>query len=466
MKWSLTKYHSYRDSGVRWLGSVPSHWRQRPLWAVSEVRRERNPGGLPLLSVFLGRGVILYGEGGGQVHAPSLDLSGYQVVHPGDLVLNNQQAWRGSVGVSRHHGIISPAYIVLRLSSELCSTYADYLMRCPRMVDQFVAASKGVGDIQRQVFWPYLRRVQVAFPEAEEQEGVVRFLDHLTAKVWRQMRAKMKLIALLEERKQVLVFNAVTRGLSPDAALKSSGVPWLGDVPRHWDIVPNRAVMTLRKRLVGHAAREFTLLSLTKRGVIPRDLENPEGKFPSSFESYQVVEPGDLIFCLFDMDETPRTVGLARMEGMITGAYSRFACADPVSAEYAYWLYLALDNEKRLKPLYSGLRKVITKSAFLSAKMPLPPFEERVAILRYVKEHTDAHNQLVSRTEREISLLREYHTRVVTDVVTGQVDVSAAAQLMSDVRDGEELEPTAEDMSFDVRDRADADHVDPELQEA
>src|SRR4051812_6775582 len=124
---SLKPYAELRPSGDRLLGQIPNHWSQKHLWSISNPRVERNPGGLPLLSVFLDRGVIPYGEGGGQVHAPSLDLSNYQVVCPGDFVLNNQQAWRGSVGVSRHHGIISPAYIVLRLNGELIPEYANYL---------------------------------------------------------------------------------------------------------------------------------------------------------------------------------------------------------------------------------------------------------------------------------------------------------------------------------------------------
>ena len=123
---------------------------------------------------------------------------------------------------------------------------------------------------------------------------------------------------------------------NPYPAYKPSGVPWLGEVPQHWDLVPNRALMSLKKDLVGDRANEYTLLSLTKQGIIPRDLENAVGKFPSSFDTYQVVEAGDLLFCLFDIDETPRTVGLSSLNGMITGAYTRFVCRDPSLREFLY----------------------------------------------------------------------------------------------------------------------------------
>ena len=199
-----------KPSGIPWLGDIPAHWEQHALWTLTKLRTDRNPGNLQLLSVFLDRGVIRYEEGGGQVHAPSLDLSNYQVVMPGDFVLNNQQAWRGSVGVSSHHGIISPAYIVLKLSQKLNSTFANYLMRCRAMVDQFVAASKGVGDIQRQVFWPFLRMVQVPVPKLEEQAKIVDFLTSETRSLNTAISRTEREIALMQEYRTRLTADLVT----------------------------------------------------------------------------------------------------------------------------------------------------------------------------------------------------------------------------------------------------------------
>ena len=199
-----------KPSGIPWLGDIPKHWEQHSLWTLTKLRTERNPENLQLLSVFLDRGVIRYEEGGGQVHAPSLDLSNYQVVMQGDFVLNNQQAWRGSVGVSSHHGIISPAYIVLKLSQKLNSAFANYLMRCRAMVDQFVAASKGVGDIQRQVFWPFLRMVQVPVPKLEEQMKIVEFLNNETRSLNTAIARTEREIALMQEYRTRLTADLVT----------------------------------------------------------------------------------------------------------------------------------------------------------------------------------------------------------------------------------------------------------------
>jgi type I restriction enzyme, S subunit len=423
----LKPYEALRPSGDPWLGDIPKHWSQKALWSMSSPRVERNPGNLPLLSVFLDRGVIPYGEGGGQVHAPSLDLSNYQVVHPGDFVLNNQQAWRGSVGVSRHHGIISPAYIVLRLNGELLPDYANYLFRSPYLVDQFVAASKGVGDIQRQVFWPFLRRVTVPIPSTTEQEAIVRFLEHANRHIDQFIRSKKQLIALLNEQKQAIIHRAVTRGLDPNVPLKESGVPWVSEVPASWQLTPNRAYLRVRKVLVGARHREYQLLSLTKRGVIIRDLSENKGKFSSDMGTSQEVRAGDLVFCLFDVPETPRTLGLSSHNGMITGAYTVMECRDLSIARFLEAFYIAMDDSKLLSPLYSGLRNTIPKDRLLGAKTPIPPAGERERILSFIAKEIRAIQAGIDRTSAEIALVQEYRSRLVADVVTGHLEVPGAA---------------------------------------
>ena len=201
-------------------------------------------------------------------------------------------------------------------------------------------------------------------------------------------------------------------------AYKPSGVVWLGDLPTHWEVVPNRALMNLKKDVVGPRTDEFTLLSLTRRGVIPRDIDNAFGKFPSSFETYQVIEPGDLVFCLFDIDETPRTVGRSRLRGMVTGAYTRFVCADVDTREFLYLLYLSIDDGKLLRPLYSGLRKIIPTTTFLRAKVALPSKPEQRAIVRYIDHVDERIRRYISAKEKLIALLEEERQAVIHRAVT------------------------------------------------
>ena len=214
----------------------------------------------------------------------------------------------------------------------------------------------------------------------------------------------------------------MTIGCTPYPAMKPSGVEWLGEVPEHWQMVPNRALLRLKKELVGSNSEDYLLLSLTKQGVVVRDMENPEGKFPAQFDSYQVIEPGDLIFCLFDIDETPRTVGLSSLHGMITGAYTRFVCADEAARRFVYLLYVALDNGKHLKPLYTGLRKVITKSTFLSAKMPLPSPPEQAAIVRFLDHADRCIRRYIRAKQKLVTLLEEQKQAIIHRAVTRGLD--------------------------------------------
>ena len=290
----------------------------------------------------------------------------------------------------------------------------------------------GKGITIMHIYSKALKYLCIGLPPLCEQASIVRYLDHVSRRVRRYVRAKERLIGLLEEEKQAIINQAVTRGLDSSVRLKASGVEWLGDVPEHWELVPNRSLLRIQKETVGDRSNEYTLLSLTKQGIIPRDLDNPEGKFPASFDTYQVVNPGDLVFCLFDIDETPRAVGLSDMNGMITGAYTRFVCRDELTARFVYLLYLSLDDRKLLKPLYSGLRKVIKKTHFLGAKLAIPPRHEQRAIVDHIDKATQTANSAIARARRQNELIEEYRTRLIADVVTGKLDVREAAAGLGD----------------------------------
>lgn len=194
---------------------------------------------------------------------------------------------------------------------------------------------------------------------------------------------------------------------------RDSGLAWVGSIPNHWRVVPTRTALTLVKRVVGLRWEDTELLSLTKRGVIIRDVTTGEGKFPASFEDYQMVQENELVFCLFDMDETPRTVGLCRSKGMVTGAYTCFSIREEVAnPRFLEWYYISIDNAKRFRPLYTGLRKVIKKSRFLSAGLVRPPLKEQRAIADYLDLETARIDALIERQERLVATLRERRAAV------------------------------------------------------
>lgn len=188
---------------------------------------------------------------------------------------------------------------------------------------------------------------------------------------------------------------------------KPSGIPWVGDIPSHWGVKKNKFLLRERKAVVGKDAPNFKLLSLTLQGVILRDMENPKGKFPAEFDTYKQVSPDDLIFCLFDVEETPRTVGLAKHHGMITGAYTVTRCNEQVSSAFFYYYYLSLDEGKQLRSLYTGLRNVITRDAFFSLETPFPPREEQDRIVAFLDQKTAEIDAAIAKKERLIDFLQE-----------------------------------------------------------
>jgi type I restriction enzyme S subunit len=407
---------------------VRSEWPVERLWRVARLRSEKNRPDLPLLSVFLGRGVIAYGEGGGQVHKPGLDLTVYQVVRQGDLVLNNQQAWRGSVGVSRHTGIISPAYVVLELQKAIEPRFADYLFQSRVMVDQFVTSSKGVGDIQRDIHIPWLKNARVPLPPAEEQTGIVRFLDHAHAKVERAVRAKRKLIALLNEQKQAIIHRAVTRGLDPAVKLKPSGIPWLGDVPEHWGVMLNQRIF--KEQVRAHNGEPETPLSLSQRsGLIATSQMQERSLKTASYENWKVVTPGDLVLNRFKAH-----LGVffeATMRGIVSFHYGVFAPRRPLITKYYELLY----HTHPYRAIYAGQSNGMTvglqnlsNQNFYNVRSVLPPQREQSEIVQFAQHATAQQNTTISRAEREIELLREYRTTLTAAVVTGKLDVRDAAK--------------------------------------
>ncbi|HCB2899228.1 MULTISPECIES: restriction endonuclease subunit S [Morganellaceae] len=203
---------------------------------------------------------------------------------------------------------------------------------------------------------------------------------------------------------------------------KDSGVEWLGDIPASWSLLANKHIFRLKKKQVGKRSSEYDLLSLTLRGVIKRDMENPEGKFPAEFDTYQEVQCGDFIFCLFDVEETPRTVGLSPFNGMITGAYTVFELNDNFDNRFLYYFYMNLDAKKMLKPLYRGLRNTIPKDSFLSFKTFVPPHEQQTRIANYLDKKTALIDEAISIKEKQISLLKERKQIIIQQAVTQGLD--------------------------------------------
>ncbi len=213
--------------------------------------------------------------------------------------------------------------------------------------------------------------------------------------------------------------------MNPYNEYKEIDLPWLKKIPSHWQVLRNKNVFTEMKTEVGEHSEEYTLLSLTLNGIIPRDVTSGKGKFPEKFDKYKVVKTGNMAFCLFDIDETPRTVGLSKYDGMLTGAYTIMQVKN-INSRYVYYYYLALDNVKALKPLYSGLRKTINVNTFQGTKLPMPPRDEQEQIVRYLDWKISRLNHLINLKKKEIASVTALKHSVISDAVIHGVETGIA----------------------------------------
>jgi len=196
-----------------------------------------------------------------------------------------------------------------------------------------------------------------------------------------------------------------------------SGIEVLGKVPSSWKKSKFKFQHFEQDERVGEDSTEYDLLSLTKKGIILRDIESGKGKFPESFDTYKKVKKDDLIFCLYDIEETPRTVGLSELKGMITGSYKIFNSKD-VIPKFTYYTFLVIDDVKGLKPYYTGLRNVVRPETFKSLPFFFPPLSEQQQIVSFLDTKTSLIDSLIEKTQRKIELLKEKRTSLINEVVT------------------------------------------------
>lgn len=312
----------------------------------------------------------------------------------------------------------------LRVRRAAVPRYIWYLLNSNRARFHYnveATSTSGLGNLTGGI----IGELRVPVGALDTQKAIADLLDRETARIDQLITKKQRLVALLGEKFETETNRLMTRGVKSDkSGFVRSVYHWAPEVPAHWTQTPLRQLLRLTSRSVGEKSGDYVLLSLTKQGVIPRDIESGKGKFPSDFSTYQVVKPNQLVLCLFDVDETPRTVGLSMYKGMITGAYTVADInADRVDRDFIYYHLLYLDNGKRLRPFYTGLRKVIRPQTFLNIRIPLPPVEEQKQIVQELQHWERRAKEISKKTNASIDRLKEYRSALITAAVTGQIDV-------------------------------------------
>jgi type I restriction enzyme S subunit len=423
----VQRYESYKESGVEWLGEIPEHWEVLPLFALTKLKSITNNSGLELLSVYLDKGVIRFADvTAKRTNVTSLDLSKYQLVNLGDFVLNNQQAWRGSVGVSNYNGIVSPAYIVLSLSEKLNPDFANYLFRDSSMVSQYLINSKGVGTIQRNLYWPSLRRSSISLPKLEEQTAIAQFLDDKTTKIDEAITIKQQQISLLKERKQILIHKAVTRGLNPNVKLKNSGVEWIGEIPEHWEVKRVKHLLDERTER-SEDGKEPLLMMSQIHGLVVRSDFHSKAEVAQNSEGNKIVKTNDLVFNKLKAHLGVFFKSNIEFDGIVSPDYAVYYSKGIFSD--LKFLELLFRNPEYIKEficratgIVEGLIRLYTSDLF-DIHVAVPPKNEQKKILEYIETASQKIETAISLKQQEIAKLKEYKSSLINSVVTGKVKV-------------------------------------------
>lgn len=449
-------YPEYKDSGVEWLGMVPSHWKTISIHKLFSRVKRTGYTEKELLSVYRDYGVIPKSSRDDNNNKPSEDLSPYQLVKPNDMVMNKMKAWQGSIAISTYEGIVSPAYFVYKPNNVFFEVthprYVHYLLRNPIYVTQYLRCSKGI-RVNQWDLDPYeFRNIELLLPDKTEQEKIYRFLDHETAKIDNLIEKQQQLIELLKEKRQAVISHAVTKGLNPDVPMKDSGIEWLGEVPEHWIVRRLKHTANLQsgipkgKDLTGKNSISVPMLRVANVQDGYLDLEDVHtiDIEPSQLERY-LLRDGDVLMNEGgDNDQLGRgAVWTASIDNCI---YQNHVFAIRPQNIESDWLDI-LTRAAYAKFHFYRVAKQSTNLASISStnikETPLliPPVEERVEILKFIKLQLGRLKKSEELSVNQVALLQERRTALISAAVTGKIDVRD--WVAPDTQDIEELQETA-----------------------
>ena len=445
---NLAPYAAYKDSGVEWLRKVPKHWTVQRLGRVLRERGEQNRDGQisEVLSVLRNRGVIPYSQKGNIGNKRSEDTTRYKVVRPFDIVVNSMNVIIGSVGLSRYTGCLSPVYYVLtRRSTADNPRYLGAYFQTKPFQRSLTRIGNGILAHRMRIPMELLKCEPFPRPPRAEQDAIVRFLDHADRRIRRYIRAKERLIELLERQKQAIIHQAVTgqidvRTGQPYPAYKASGVDWLVEVPEHWQIVRLKDVaqvqtgLTLGKDYRGTetTVRPYLRVANVQSGGL--DLTHVKSlDVPQNEAERATLIAGDVLMTEGgDIDKLGRgCVWRDEIPGCLhqNHLYAVRCRRKLLRPEFLVGLMGSQHGRTYFELTAKQTTNLASTNSSTLRAFPvfLPVLEEQIAIVNAISAGMNLVDNAIGQTQRKINLLREYRTRLIADVVTGKLDVREAA---------------------------------------
>ena len=436
----MMRYEEYRATGAEWVPAIPASWDIQKIGALFAQRKEKvsdkdfapisvtKNGILPQLATA----------------AKTDDGDNRKKVCVGDFVINSRSDRKGSCGVSSLEGSVSLINIVLQPREQLSGKYAHYLLRNHLFSEEYYRNGRGIVADLWTTRYSEMKTILLPVPPRTEQDQIVRYLDWQVSKINRLIAAKRKQIELLKEQRNTLIDKVVRNGVKPDVCMRESGIEYIGAVPSHWTVLQNR-------RLFKSMNRPFqgipTVLSLSQKdGLIPYTEMTERSLHTSSYDNWQLVQPNDLVLNRFKAH-----LGVffaSKYTGIVTFHYGVYEAKMPLVAKY----YEALYHTPVYCRVYAGQSRGMTvglqnlsDTNFYSTYTVYPPYEEQCEIVAEIDKIEEQHSMIVASITGQIEKLQEYRTRLISDVVTGQVDVRGIEvpeyELVQDITEEQKEEP-------------------------
>jgi type I restriction enzyme S subunit len=433
----LAPYPDYKDSGVLWLGKIPAHWDVKPGMAFISQRKEKNVGmkESTVLSLSYGQIVIKPLEKLHGLVPESFET--YQIADPGNIIIrgtdlqNDKTSLR--VGKVRNRGIITSAYLCLQTNEKINPDYAHLLLHGYDLMKIYYGMGSG---LRQNLDFSDFKRLPVLVPSPTEQSKIHKYVESVHAQINKFIRNKRRLIELLKEQKQNVINQAVTRGLDPNVKLKPSGVEWIEDIPEHWDARRLRTLAAVRASGVDKNTNEdeVPVMLCNNVDIYRNEHITPKIDFMKATASKHEIrnfelKAGDLVITKDSLN--PEIIGVPSyvpeaLPGVLC-AYHLYLIrpfASAIESEFLLRAFSSSAVSRQFRVATNGVTIVgLPQGAVKATVIPLPPLEEQRAIIAHINEKCAEISQAISRAEREIELMREYRTRLISDVVTGQVDV-------------------------------------------
>lgn len=409
-----------QDTGLKWLGKIPADWSLTKIGGLYSIRNEKvSDKDYPPLSV-TNKGVLPQLD----TAAKTNDGDNRKLVRIGDFAINSRSDRRGSCGISPYDGSVSLINIVMMPRKAMVPTYYEWLFHTTQFGDENYRWGHGIVDDLWTTGWQEMKKITIPMPPIDEQERIAGFLTAKCTEIDALIADVQAQIDVLEQYKRSIITETVTKGLNPDIGMKDSGIEWVGMIPVHWSLHPVYTYFGERKNK-NRFGTEDNLLSLSYGRVIRKDINTSDGLLPESFNTYNIVEAGDIIIRPTDLQNDKRSLrtGLVKEHGIITSAYIDLFPIKKVDSRFFHYLLHAYDVMKVFYNMGNGVRQGLNYSEFSRLMVFEPTYDEQVAIADYLDGKITEIDSIIEQKKAQLSILEAYKKSLIFEYVTGKKEV-------------------------------------------